>query len=111
MSNIRYQPIGKLLLIKARVKEKSAGGIILPYEADDMDFSLNRQKEILITEETVVAVGDKVEHVKAGDKVHTFKRELRFINSDKCRELGLEKEKGETYYIADEDKNILAIIK
>lgn len=111
MSNdLKCKPVGNLILIKAKVREKSSAGILLPYKVDDIDATLNRRKETLIMDETVVAVGDEVKYVKVGNKVYTFKSQLRFINSEKCSELGLKRENDELYFIANEEDNILAII-
>lgn len=109
MANAKYQPLGKNVLIKAKVKTKHSSGIIMPYQSDDLDEMLNREKELFIEDEFVFAVGNDVEGVKVGDAVHTLKKGLRFINKTKCEQFNLERTNDEVYFLIDIE-NVLAVI-
>jgi co-chaperonin GroES (HSP10) len=109
MANAKYRPLGKYVLIKGKVKTQGPSGIVLPYQSDDLDEMLNRQKEIYIEDEVVVAVGPDFKGVTPGDTVHTFKKGLKFINKKKCEEFQLPRENDEVYYLIDAE-NILAIV-
>lgn len=109
MANAKYQPLGKNVLIKGKVKTQGPSGIVLPFQSEDLDEMLNRQKEIYIEDEVVVAAGPDAAGVVPGNHVHTFKKGLKFIGKKKCEEFQLPRENDEAYYLIDIE-NILAII-
>jgi co-chaperonin GroES (HSP10) len=105
-----YKPNGKYVLIKAKMKEKTVGGIVLPYKTDDLEGMLNYKKDLYISDEVVLEVGPKAEFVKKGDKIHTTKKGLKMLNQDQCQAFEIEREKDDAVYLAEED-SVLGVIE